>query len=298
MTKLQESGIDFNSEEHRYFLNGKELRGITDIIKRQIFPNLYADIPQFVLNRAAERGTMIHESIELLDSGFEPKETTQELESYKRIKHDNGLKTLENEYLVTDGENFASAIDLVFTNGEKNVILADIKTTSVLNKEYVRWQLSIYAYLFELQNIDLKVNKLHALWLRGDKSEFVEVERIDTEIIKDLLQCEVEGRQFVNPLAKADADVPVAIKNAEYSVYALVTQIKELNDKKKQLSEGLLKLMQENDVKSYKGEYVTLSRKAAFAREDIDKKKLKEEYPDAYNACIKFTNIKESLQIR
>ena len=298
MKKLQESGVIFDSEEHRYFLKGKELRGITDMLQRQVFPGMYANIPQFVLNRAAERGTMIHESIELLDSGFEPKETTQELESYKRIKHDNGLKTLENEYLVTDGENFASAIDLVFTNGEKNVILADIKTTSVLNKEYVRWQLSIYAYLFELQNIDLKVNKLHALWLRGDKSEFVEVERIDTEIIKDLLQCEVEGRQFVNPLAKADADVPVAIKNAEYSVYALVTQIKELNDKKKQLSEGLLKLMQENDVKSYKGEYVTLSRKAAFAREDIDKKKLKEEYPDAYNACIKFTNIKESLQIR
>ena len=236
MIKLQKSGIDFNSEEHRYFLNGKELCGITDIIKKHIFPNLYADIPPFILNRAAERGTMIHESIELLDSGFEPKETTQELESYKRIKHDNGLKTLENEYLVTDGENFASAIDLVLTNGGKNIILADIKTTSVLNKEYVRWQLSIYAYLFEMQNPSLKADKLFVIWLRGDKSEYAEVERIDTEIIKDLLQCEVDGRQFVNPLAKTDADVPVAIKNAEYSVYSLVTQIKELNEKKKQLS--------------------------------------------------------------
>lgn len=298
MIELKKSGIDFNPEEHRYFLNGKELRGITEMLQRQVFPGMYANIPQFVLNRAAERGTMIHESIELLDSGFEPKETTQELESYKRIKHDNGLKTLENEYLVTDGENFASAIDLVFTNGGKNIILADIKTTSVLNKEYVRWQLSIYAYLFELQNIDLKVNKLYALWLRYDKSEFAEMERIDTEVIKELLQCEVEGRQFVNPLAKADTEVPVAIKNAEYSVYTLVTQIKELNEKKKQLSKGLLKLMQENDVKSYKGKYVTLSRKAASTREDIDKKKLKEEYPEAYNACIKVTNIKESLQIR
>lgn len=298
MIKLQKSGIDFNSEEHRYFLNGKELCGITDIIKKHIFPNLYADIPPFILNRAAERGTMIHESIELLDSGFEPKETTQELESYKRIKHDNGLKTLENEYLVTDGENFASAIDLVLTNGGKNIILADIKTTSVLNKEYVRWQLSIYAYLFEMQNPSLKADKLFVIWLRGDKSEYAEVERIDTEIIKDLLQCEVDGTQFVNPLAKTDAEVPVEIKNAEYSVYTLVTQLKELNEKKKQLSEGLLKLMQESDVKSYKGQYITLSRKAASQREDVDKKKLKEQYPDIYEACVKTTEIKESLQIR
>lgn len=298
MIKLQESGIDFNSEEHRYFLNGKELRGITDIIKRHIFPNLYADIPPFILNRAAERGTMIHESIELLDSGFEPKEAAQELESYKKIKHDNGLKTLENEYIVTDGENFASAIDLVFTNGGKNIILADIKTTSVLNKEYVRWQLSIYAYLFEMQNPSLKADKLFVIWLRGDKSEYAEVERIDTEIIKDLLQCEVDGTQFVNPLAKTDAEVPVEIKNAEYSVYSLITQIKELNEKKKQLSEGLLKLMQESDVKSYKGQYITLSRKSAYTKKSIDSKKLEKKYPEVYAVCIKETNYPEQLQIR
>ena len=298
MIQLQDSTVSFNPEEHRYFLNGIELSGITGILHKHIFPDQYKDIPQFVLDRAAERGTMIHESIELLDAGFAPAESTPELDSYKRIKADNGLKTIANEYIVTDGEHFASGIDLVFTNGGKNIILVDIKTTSVLNKEYVSWQLSIYAYFFELQNPDLKVSKLYALWLRGDKSEFAEVERIDTAIVKDLLQCEVDGRQFVNPLAKADTKVPVEIKNAEQAVYTLVTQIKELTEKKKQLSDGLLKLMQDNDVKSYKGEYITLSRKAASTREDIDKKKLKEEYPEVYAACVKTTNINESLQIR
>lgn len=241
---------------------------------------------------------MIHESIELYDAGFEPKESTPELNSYKRIKADNGLKTLANEYIVSDNKHFASGIDLVFTNGGKNVILADIKTTSVLDKEYVRWQLSIYAYLFELQNPELKVSKLYALWLCGDKSEFVEVERIDTEIVKELLQCEVEGKQFVNPLAKTEQTVPAEIKNAEMAVYTIITQIKELDAKKKELSKGLLKLMQDNDVKTYKGEHITLSRKAASTREDIDKKKLKEEYPEAYAACVKTTKLSESLQIR
>lgn len=298
MIQIQDSKVFFNPEEHRYFLNGIELSGITGLLHKHIFPDQYKDIPQFVLDRAAERGTMIHESIELLDAGFAPAESTPELENYKRIKAENGLKTIANEYIVTDKEHFASGIDLVLSDKDGNIILADIKTTSVLNKEYVAWQLSIYSYLFELQNPELKVSKLYALWLRGDKSEFAEVERIDTAIVKDLLQCEVEGRKFINPLAKADQKMPTQIKDAELAVYTLINQIKELTEQKKQLSEGLLKLMQDNDIKTYKGEHITLSRKAASTREDIDKAKLKKEYPEAYTACVKTTNISESLQIR
>ncbi len=298
MITLQESGVRFDQEQHRYFLGVAELSGITGFLKKHVFPDKYKDIPQWILDRAASNGTLIHESIELLDGGFPPAEMSDELKSYQRIKKENNLTTVANEYIVTDKEHFASGIDLVLTNDKEEIILADIKTTSVLDKEYVSWQLSIYAYLFEMQNPSLKANKLFVIWLRGDKSEYAEVERIDTEIIKDLLQCEVDGREFVNPLANPEADVPVAIKDAEYSVYTLVTQLKELNEKKKQLSEGLLKLMQENDVKSYKGQYITLSRKAAYTKKSIDSKKLEEKYPEVYAACIKETNYPEKLQIR
>lgn len=295
MIQLIDSQVAFNQEEHMYSLNGMTLKGITGMIKSQLFPDMYKDIPQYILDKAAERGTMVHESIELFDAGFEPKVTIPELESYKRIKRENELTTLANEYIVTDREHFASAIDLVLCKGD-DIILTDIKTTYSLDKEYVRWQLSIYAYLFELQNPELKVSKLYALWLRDDKSEFVEVKRVEFDTIKDLLQCEVEGRKF-NTISMAD-NMPSEIKQAEKVIYTLVQRIKELNAQKDKLSKGLLKLMQDNDVKTYKGEHITLSRKAASTREDIDKKKLKEEYPEAYAACMKITNISESLQIR
>lgn len=295
MIKLVDSQVAFNQEEHTYSLNGIALKGITGMIKSQLFPDMYKDIPQYILDKAAERGTMVHESIELFDAGFEPKDTTPELESYKRIKRENELTTLANEYIVTDKEHFASAIDLVLCKGEY-IILTDIKTTYTLDKEYVRWQLSIYAYLFELQNPELKVSKLYALWLRDDKSEFAEMERVDMGTIKELLQCEVYGRKF-NTISKVGS-MPSEVKQAEKAVYTLIQQIKELNARKTELSQGLLKLMQDNGVKTYKGDYITLSCKAASTREDIDKKKLKEEYPEAYAACVKITNIKESLQIR
>lgn len=296
MIKLIDSQVAFSQEYHTYSLNGITLNGITGLIKSQLFPNLYKDIPQYILDKAAERGTMVHESIELFDAGFEPKDTTPELESYKRIKRENGLTTLANEYIVTDKEHFASAIDLVLCKGE-DIILTDIKTTYTLDKEYVRWQLSIYAYLFELQNPELKVSKLYALWLRDDKSEFAEIKRVESDTIKDLLQCEVEGRKFNTPAGRAD-NMPSEIKQAEKAVYTLAQQIKELEAQKKALSQGLLKLMQKHGVKTYKGDYITLSRKAASTREDIDKAMLKKEYPEAYAACMKITNISESLQIR
>lgn len=296
MIKLIDSQVVFNQEYHTYSLNGITLNGITGLIKSQLFPNLYKDIPQYILDKAAERGTMVHESIELFDAGFEPKVSTPELENYKRIKQENELTTITNEYIVTDKEHFASAIDLVLCKGE-DIILADIKTTYTLDKEYVRWQLSIYAYLFELQNPDLKVSKLYALWLRDDKSEFAEVKRVEIDTIKGLLQCEIDGRKFNAPANKAD-NMPSEIKQAEKAIYHLITQIKELDAQKKELSKGLLKLMQDNDVKTYKGEHITLSRKAASTREDIDKKKLKDEYPEIYAACVKTTKINETLQIR
>ena len=94
MIKLVDSQVAFNQEEHTYSLNGVTLKGITGMIKSQLFPDMYKDIPQYILDKAAERGTMVHESIELFDAGFEPKDTTPELENYKRIKRENELTTL------------------------------------------------------------------------------------------------------------------------------------------------------------------------------------------------------------
>lgn len=203
MITLVKSGVVFDAEPHTYNLDGLSLHGITGMLSRQLFPNKYDGIPEYILKKAAEKGSQVHESIELYDSGFEPAEETLELKNYKRIKGEYGLKTLANEYLVSDNSFFASAIDLVFTDKEENIIFADIKTTRKLDKEYVRWQLSIYAYLFELQNPELKVGKLYALWLRGENFEFTEVERIGADIVKSLMNCEIEGRQFDNPLATA-----------------------------------------------------------------------------------------------
>ena len=65
--KLIKSQVVFNPNEHTYMLGDKELSGITSVISRQLFPDKYRDVPEYMLRKAAERGTMIHSICELVD---------------------------------------------------------------------------------------------------------------------------------------------------------------------------------------------------------------------------------------
>lgn len=196
--KLRKSEVKFDEEYHKYFLKGKELSGITRILSKHIFAGKYKNIPEYILQRAAEIGKYIHRDCELADKGVGPK--TEEGKSYLKLKEFYDLNFAECEYIVTDNEYFASPIDKVFESGKNEVDLGDIKTTSELDLKYLSWQLSIYAFLFELQNPYITVRKLYGIWLKGKRAKLVEVNRIDPRIIRELLLCEIEGRAFIYPL--------------------------------------------------------------------------------------------------
>ena len=255
--KLIKSGVEFNSEDHTYTLKGKKLSGITEMIGKQLFPDKYNNVPDFILNKAANRGSMIHDKIELVDSIDIPCEDIEIL-NYKKIKEENEIRTIANEYIVTDKENFASPIDLVFQEKDKSISLCDIKTTYKLDLEYISWQLSIYAYLFEMQNPKLKVNKLYALWLRGENKEFKEVCRKPNDEVIKLMECEVKGTQYVQ--TSNNSALSIKVKEVEKYMVDLETQIKSLEEKKKNLLSGILPLMTENNVTSYKGERIQIIR--------------------------------------
>ena len=298
--ELQKNDVCFNEEEHTYILNGKTLSGVTSMLSRQLFKDKYSSIPDFVLNKAADRGHLIHSKIELHDQIGIVDESCPEMMNYISIKDNLLVKTVANEYLITDGEHYASAIDLVFEEKDGSVSLADIKTTSKLDTEYLMWQLSVYAYLFELQNPALSVNNLYGIWLRGDKSQCVDIERVPIDIIKELLICDASGKQFVNPLKSLeDTSVPDKVYEVEQYMVELDSQIKELTEKKQQILDGLLPMMHTANVTSWKGNKIQLIRKAASKRESFDLKKFKEENKDFdTKPYMKVSNVKESITFK
>lgn len=199
---LVKSPVVFNEEEHRYFLGDKELKGITSSLIRRAFPDKYKDIDPEVLANAARKGKELHEAIEFFDNfGGNPEDATDDrIMAYADLKYRMGLETIANEYLVSDEENYASSIDIVMVNNKEEICLIDTKTTYYLDKSSTGLQLSIYKYLFEMQNKGLVVSHIYVLWLPNRDHgicELHELSIVDEDVIKELIDAEQNDKPFV-----------------------------------------------------------------------------------------------------
>ena len=290
MITLNPSWVVFNEEEHTYTLNGKQLHGITGMLSRQLFADKYKGIPDSVLRVAAERGSKIHKDCEFHDAtGLAPE--TIEGKNYSQLRKD--FHVVANEYTVSDNDYFASNIDCVWELGNQ-VILADIKTTSHLDEDYISWQLSIYAYLFELQNPHLKVSKLYAVWLRGDIAKLVEVPRKDDDVVVSLLNSEKRGEAYLAPVE----DEKALITRSAVDILIEAKQMAEYYKKRyEEIEATLLKAMIDNGVKSWDAGTLKATYTPASESDRFDSKKFQQEHPDLYSQYTTKTTRKETIRI-
>lgn len=297
--QLTKSRVIFDPEAHTYTLDGVQLRGITGMIESQLFPDKYSGIPDYVMKKAADRGHFVHEVCELVDD-LGVSHESEEAKNYQNLKEIYGLNYEVSEYLVSDNEHFASCIDKVYRENETDFSLADIKTTYRLDKEYVRWQLSIYAYLFEMQNPGCKVVRLFAIWLRGNISELVEVERIPDGIIIELLSAEIEGRKFINPYAvpSVKTDMPLKYREMEQSIIEISEQEKYWKEQKKILMDGIMKEMVKTGAYSWKGESISFTRKKDSIRKVFDRESFERDYPGVYDKYLTDTPVSGSITLK
>ena len=293
---LKQSKIVFHPDPlHEYWFGDKKLQGISHLYGKHINPSKYEGIPESVLLRAAARGTLIHEDCRQVDM-FDVA-ATPEGRDYQNLKIKYGIIPFANEYLVSDEEYFATQIDML----DEDLNLYDFKTTSVLDEDSLSWQLSIGAHLFEQQNPDLKVKKLFGIWLRNGAAKLVEVPRIATEIIYDLLCAEIEGEPFIRPLAELPATVDEALaKLADFEGFVALAEA-ELQTKKdniEAIKEFLLQQMTANSVKKYESDKIVITYIAPTERKSIDSTLLKAEQPEIYDTYSRTSTVKEQIKIK
>lgn len=282
--KLNPSHVHFDEEAHTYTLGDKTLHGITDVIRRQVTH----EAPYMGPASATEYGKSVHSTIELGDAMGGYDEPNEAYDTYKALITAQGWQVVRNEYIVTDGECFASGIDIVLTNADGDIILADIKTTSKLHHVKVAWQLSIYKYFFGLLNHELKDRKfiLAAIWLpnpdRGETPCIEIEEEIDPFEVYAMLKCEKFGLEYV-PKPVADLGNELALTHdAICEVVAVERQLALMQEKSKELRAGLLKLMQEHNVKTFDTDRLRLTRKAATESLTFDADRFKADHPELY----------------
>lgn len=293
MEKLKpNSRVKFYNITHSYLLDSVfYLMGVTELMRKHHLSADYTDVNEKRMKEARERGTKGHKEIEYYCKGKLKGKPSAVVKAFKELD----LKVLESEFLISDNEMIASQIDLIL----EDYSVVDIKFTSQLHIRPLQWQLSIYAYLLEL-NYNIKVPKVYALhYDKQDKASLVEIQRLPNSQVEDLFQAEREGRIYEDlPTTPTAADKAVMeLHSITTFIEGLKSQIKEAEAKKNELQEAFLKQMEETGTKSIITDFCRITYITESQREGVDTKLLKAEQPEIFEQYKKITIVKPSVRI-
>lgn len=267
-------------------------------------------------------------NIEFADETWD---VTAELDSY--IRHLDGFIPVANELTVSDNDKYASQIDNVWQRKMTGGIwLVDTKTNNIslyptcgyfiphyfangeeALKEYLSWQLSVYAELFEAENPGIKVEGLACNWLRADNSAFWIIERKPSGMVKELLSSEYvftdNGPVYFHhdpSVFGIGRDLP-AIQEYRQPIIPpdvvsffsdLLRTAKETERKLDEAKKALRAAMEQHKVKSY--DFGTFSASIAVdsVSNSFDSKKFQADNPELYKKYVTQKPKKGGLTIK
>jgi hypothetical protein len=190
--------LEYIDETHKYLFNGVILPSVTQILKIK-FGNKYNGISKEVLQKASEKGTMVHQAIEDYEKRNIDNTEIKELRNYKFLKKRFEFECLENEIPIVlfldDKPVCAGRIDLILK--EKDQIgVADIKRTSSFDKEYVAYQTNLYRIGYQ-QCYGTEITFLRGIHLRDDVRKYISLP-IDEDMSLMLVKKYLEERKNNN----------------------------------------------------------------------------------------------------
>lgn len=159
----------FYDDSHRYTVDGEEVPSVSELT-RFIARELYQDTPQFAMDGAAQRGTLIHKSSEALDKFGSVEvdgEIAEYLKAYVAFRKEHNPDWEKIEWPVCNEKLYAGTIDRYGTLDGKKVIL-DVKSTASitgLHKVLYTAQLNLYR-LAAMKEVE--VEELWVLQLKKD----------------------------------------------------------------------------------------------------------------------------------
>lgn len=196
-TEINGDTLEYIDDTHTYIINGVIVPSITQMLKLK-FGGKYTGVSKAVLNRAAEKGTAVHEAIEAwCKHGTES--DLPEVRNFRFLQKQYKFDVLGNEIpviLYCGCQPIAAGrLDLVIKmimGKDGNLGLADIKRTATLDKEYLAYQLNLYRIAYQ-QSYGYHVTFLKGIHLRENTRKFVDIpinEEITQKFINEYLESE------------------------------------------------------------------------------------------------------------
>lgn len=87
-------------------------------------------------------------------------------------------------------------------------------------------------------------------------------------------------------------------KQISLAVADLQKKQQELVSKNEELKEQIKKAMEDKDIKKFENDYIAITYVAPTIRTTVDSAKLKEQFVDVYNQCLKTSDVKSSVRIK
>lgn len=332
-TLLKKSAVVFDEASHTYRRGTAELSGITGLIHSVLQLGVYPEATDFVkkvqIPKAGYYGTCVHKAIQAWDvlgiemvtfpekthptAGILPaQDVSEELAYYRKVKP-RKCRTIASEFTVDYG-NFASQIDCIWGDEDGNIYLVDHKTNNLEYypggaaglREYLSWQLSCYAVMFEKQT-GYKVKGLLGNWLRKGAGELWRIERKPDEQVLRLLATDIvpdgHGRfAYINPEMQVPVvaeTVPAAATTGSVvvpdDVISAIAALLRAEKAAKAMKERLRSIMEEHGIVKWECEQFTATIGKPSETTTFDSKAFQADHPDLYEQYLKTTTRKGSF---
>lgn len=175
-TTINGGTLEYIDAEHLYFYDGILLPSITQIV-RSHYPNIYSDVPPYVLAKAARKGTLVHEAIERYYTTGESSDFP-EVASIIALQDEHKFEVVGTEVPLVlfrmDEPVAAGRCDMVLMQQDKTLAGADIKRTKNLDMDYLFYQLNLYRIAYR-QCYRREWKSLKGFHLRDKTREIVDI---------------------------------------------------------------------------------------------------------------------------
>lgn len=175
--KLNDYIIEFEPVNHQYTVNDKKVMSVTQLIDG-VLGKPYKNVDPVILQKAADKGTALHDMIERYER-FGEKTSSTEFRGYLALKGQHQIEVLESEKVVVIeayGVPIAAGrFDMVVKSPYMEGLgIADVKRTMNLNEERLKLQLNLYKRGYE-QTYKKKIKYLKCMHIRNRYFNYVDV---------------------------------------------------------------------------------------------------------------------------
>lgn len=292
--------VIFRESDHTYWLGDKQLISVTQLLKKHGLATNYTGVSEEVLEKAANKGTLIHKEIEDYIKtgavGF-----TSELSDYIDITAELGFTAEDSEIILPAGEIpedkageyfYAGTADLIGKIGD-GYVLADLKTTAKVDKRAYAWQLALYERL-----CGVKFESLYIFHL-GKNSKAIPIERISDAEVDRLLECERNGEIYSEPGLIIANELLARAQEAELELKRAEEAKKEAETTAKEYRQKLYEAMRQQNLSSFEtaDKSMLIICVAPSTQTKIDSTKLKKELPEIAEKYSKTSTVSGYVKI-